>query len=84
MENNKKPFTIEATVNGKSQQVQVATEETTDGVDFYKCSINGTEITQVRKEVEGWKQIWGDLSQEEVNNIGIVIEAYIEKNKITS
>ncbi|WP_245645515.1 hypothetical protein [Niabella ginsenosidivorans] len=84
MKNEKEQFAIEATVNGKKQQIQVTTAETTDGVDFYVCKVNEKEITQVRKDMEGWKQVWGDLPEDEARHIGSLIDAYLKKNKITS
>ncbi|SDC00846.1 hypothetical protein [Niabella drilacis] len=84
METGNKQFSIEATIDGKRTQIQVTPAETTDGVTFYKCSVGSGEITQIRNDEGFWKQIWGDLSDEEVKSIGAVIDSYAEKNKITS
>ncbi|WP_300597273.1 hypothetical protein [Niabella sp.] len=84
METGNKPFSIEATIDGKRTQIQVTPAETTDGVTFYKCTAGSEEITQIRNDEGFWKQIWGDLSDEEVKAIGAVIDSFAEKNKITS
>ncbi|MCF3111732.1 hypothetical protein LL912_23290 [Niabella sp. CC-SYL272] len=84
METGSKQFAIEVTIDGKRTQIQVTPAETTDGVTYYKCMAEGDEITQIRNDEGMWKQIWGDLSEEEVRAIGAVIDSYTEKNKITS
>ncbi|MCD2425855.1 hypothetical protein LQ567_23935 [Niabella pedocola] len=84
METGTKQFAIEVTIDGKRTQLQVTPAETTDGVTFYKCMAGADEITQIRNDEGIWKQIWGDLSDEEVKAIGAVIDSYTEKNKITS
>lgn len=84
METGTKQFAIEVTIDGKRTQLQVTPAETTDGVTFYKCRAGDDEITQIRNDEGIWKQIWGDLSDEEVKAIGAVIDSYTEKNKITS
>ncbi|MBO9618446.1 MAG: hypothetical protein J7539_05360 [Niabella sp.] len=84
MKDNNDLFTIAVTINGKSQQVEVATAETTDGVTFYKCNINAAEITELRRDEGRWKQLWGELNNVEIESIGAAIDAYFDKNKITS
>ncbi|WP_157558239.1 hypothetical protein [Niabella aurantiaca] len=84
METGKEQFSIEATIGGKRTQIQVTPAETTDGVAFYKCTAGSDEITQIRNDEGFWKQVWGDLSDEEVKAIGAVIDSYQEKNKIVS
>ena len=79
-----KSFVIEVTVNGKPRQIQVQADETTDGIAFYKCSVNDKEITQIRKEGERWEQLWGEINSDEVTAIGKAIEAYLDKDRITS
>ncbi|MEE6186082.1 hypothetical protein PIECOFPK_01179 [Mycovorax composti] len=75
---NKNDFLIDAQVNGKSQRVQVTYTETTDGIPFYICHIDGQEITQIRKDENRWKQIWGDIAEADVKTIGEAIEAKSE------
>ncbi|WP_114791699.1 hypothetical protein U0035_17750 [Niabella yanshanensis] len=76
-DNNGRAFTIEAKVGGKMQQVQVAASETTDGAAFYICRVADDEITQVRKDEQVWKQIWGELDEADVKSIGAAIEGAV-------
>lgn len=77
MENNGRAFSVQARVEGQMQEVLVLTSETTDGITFYNCRIHGNEITQIRKDEQMWKQIWGNISQEDVNAIGEAIEGFV-------
>ncbi len=77
MENNGRAFSVQARVEGQMQGVLVLTSETTDGITFYNCRIHGNEITQIRKDEQMWKQIWGNISQEDVNAIGEAIEGSV-------
>mgnify|MGYP006871067728 CR=1 FL=1 len=77
MENNGRAFSVQARVEGQMQEVLVLTSETTDGITFYNCRIHGNEITQIRKDEQMWKQIWGNISQEDVNAIGEAIEGSV-------
>lgn len=72
-----KEFTVSAKVNGQMQEVMILESETSDGISFYNCRINGNEITQIRKDDQHWKQVWGNASQEDVNAIGEAIEGAI-------
>ncbi len=76
-DNNGRAFTIEAKIGGKMQQVQVAASETTDGAAFYICRVADDEITQVRKDEQVWKQIWGELDEADVQSIGSAIEGAV-------
>lgn len=76
-DNNGRAFTIEAKIGGKMQQVQVAASETTDGAAFYICRVEDDEITQVRKDEQVWKQIWGELDEADVRSIGEAIEGAV-------
>ena len=76
-ENNGREFSVQAVIGGESQEVLVSTSETTDGVTFYNCRINGNEITQIRKDEQVWKQIWGDISDEDVKALGEAIEGSV-------
>lgn len=75
--NNGRAFSVQARVDGQMQEVSVLTSETTDGVTFYNCRIHESEITQIRKDEQIWKQIWGNISQEDVNAIGEAIEGSV-------
>ncbi|GAB3421624.1 hypothetical protein [Niabella aquatica] len=76
-DNNGREFSVQARVNGQMQEVWVLTSETTDGITFYNCRVNGNKITQIRKDEQIWKQIWGDISEEDVKAIGEAIEGSI-------
>lgn len=76
-DSNGREFSIEAKVNGKMQQVHVVASETTDGASFYNCRIENDEITQVRKDEQVWKQIWGELNDADVKSIGEAIEGAV-------
>lgn len=69
-------FDIKISLNGSMKTIQVKPEETTDGVEYFKCNLEGKNITQIRQEKDGsWEQIWGDLSNIDVVNIGKAIAA---------
>ena len=75
--NNGREFSVMAVVDGREQEVFIVSSETTDGIPFYNCSINGNEITQLRKDEGKWKQIWGDALPEDVESIGEAIEGSV-------
>lgn len=78
MENtNGREFTVQAKVEGIIQDIFISTSETTDGVTFYNCRVNNNEITQIRKDEQIWKQIWGTISDEDVKAIGQAIEGAV-------
>ena len=76
-QNNGREFSVKAMVEGKNQEVLVETSETTDGVTFYNCRIHGNEVTQIRKDENVWKQIWGDISDADIKSIGEAIEGSV-------
>ncbi len=66
---------ITVNLNGASQEVEVQPDESSDGVPFYYCNVNGKRITQIRKdEYNKWEQLWGDLDEASVKNIGEAID----------
>ena len=67
-------FTVNATVKGELMDVTISRSETSDGVDFFICRLGYNELTQIRKDAQEWKQIWGDLEGEDVKSIGNAIE----------
>lgn len=68
-------FEITAALNGANQTIQVQPDETSDGVEYFICKSEGEQLTQIRKDEDGqWEQLWGDLSQDEINSIGHQIE----------
>ncbi|QNL52629.1 hypothetical protein H8S90_21440 [Olivibacter sp. SDN3] len=68
-------FEIEAIINGIPQKVTVKTEETTDGVPYYVCSIAGEQVSEIRNDIDDtWLQLWGNLDKQSVKSIGEEIE----------
>ena len=68
-------FEITAALNGTSQTIQVQPGETSDGVEYFICKSEGEQLTQIRKDEDGqWEQLWGDLSQDDIDSIGHQIE----------
>lgn len=76
-DNNGREFSVQAVVGGTLQEVFILTSETTDGITFYNCRINGNEISQIRKDEQEWKQIWGDLPVADIQAIGEAIEGSV-------
>lgn len=73
-------FEISVNLNGSTQTIQVKAEETTDGAEYFKCSLADQNITQIRQEKDGdWEQIWGNLNPIDVDNIGKAIAAKKDK-----
>jgi hypothetical protein len=67
-------FEIIVNLDGKNKTITVQPEETSDGVEYYICSLNGQQLTQIRQEEDNeWEQLWGELDQQAVNEIGAVI-----------
>jgi hypothetical protein len=70
-------FTVMATVNKIDEEVTVTPIETTDGVVYYSCCIDGQELSQIRKEIYGkWEQLWGDLDERAVATLGEAIDMH--------
>lgn len=68
-------FDITVNLNGTDKTITVKPDETSDGVEYYICKFRDEQITQIRLEEEGeWDQMWGELSEEDVNAIGKAIE----------
>jgi len=72
-------FNIPFSQGGNSFTVQVHTEPSTDDVDTYICHLNGERITQVRKDMGQWKQLWGKLIEPEIQQIGQAIDTELAK-----
>lgn len=78
MKNNQQPkFSISVSLKeAEERSIEVTPAETTDGVPYYKCDIDGDEI-QLRENEEGeWELIWGDLDHKAVQAIGKKIKAH--------
>lgn len=75
---NQEEFDISIVLNGSKQTINVKAKETTDGAEYFQCSQSGKNITQVRKEKDrSWEQIWGDLDNSTIQEIGKAINAFI-------
>ncbi|GAB3356719.1 hypothetical protein GCM10027566_19840 [Arachidicoccus ginsenosidivorans] len=72
-------FTVPFMRAGNRYTVQVHTEPSTDDVDTYICHLNGERITQIRKDVGQWKQLWGELNETEINQIGEAIDTELAR-----
>ncbi|MNK17112.1 hypothetical protein D3C87_352960 [compost metagenome] len=71
-------FYIIAQIDELEKHIKVVQLETTDGVPYYSCIIGDNEITQLRNEMYGkWEQLWGDLDDKTIQNIGLQIEEKI-------
>jgi hypothetical protein len=69
-------FTIRTRIQGSDdQEVTVRTEETTDGVPYYICSIDGQRVSELRRGSDGaWMQLWGELEGHDIKAVGKAIE----------
>lgn len=77
IELHQESFEININLDGTNQTIHVSPEETTDGVEFFRCSVEGKNITQIRREKDGnWEQIWGNLDTKTVDAIGNAIIAH--------
>lgn len=67
-------FDIEVAIQGTSKTIHVKPDETSDGVEYYICFAGDEQISQVRLEgKDTWAQLWGDLSDNEVQELGKAI-----------
>ncbi|RYF19462.1 MAG: hypothetical protein EOO42_14355 [Flavobacteriales bacterium] len=73
-----KEFYIIAEVDRTERHIRVVELETTDGVPYYSCLTGETELAQLRNETYGtWEQLWGNLDDKSIQNIGKQIEEKI-------
>lgn len=72
---SKKNIQISLELDNKVENLIIEELESTDGAPYYNCSLNGNQITQIRKDDHNnWKQLWGSLNETDVNTIGNAIE----------
>ncbi len=70
-------FILNTFIKGTPQVVEIQPNETTDGAAYYSCIADNHMIVQLRLNEHGkWEQIWGDLSQSEINQLGSAIQNY--------
>lgn len=71
---NNPEFKIGVLLNGQERNLHVKPDETSDGIEYFVVFDDENELTQIRLEAEGkWEQMWGELSEEDVNTIGEAI-----------
>lgn len=67
-------FDIDVSIQGTSKTIHVKPDETSDGVEYYICFEGDEQISQIRLEgKDTWAQLWGDLSDMEVQELGKAI-----------
>lgn len=67
-------FDIRVNINGTEETLTVSPDETTDGIEFFNCLLKDKKITQMRSDESGkWEQMWGELDQDTINQIGAAI-----------
>lgn len=71
-------FTLKVMIDNNSVDITVQPRENTDGVHFYFCEMNGLKISQLRQEGKDWQQVWGNLQQHEIKQIGHQIDSHIK------
>lgn len=76
LEVNNPEFEVQVNIDGTEQTVLVKPEETSDGAPYYSCLYQGKQLTEIREDAKGeWEQLWGNLVQTKVNEIGRAIKA---------
>lgn len=76
-----KKFIVSINPDGSNaQSIEVTHKETTDGLPYYICKIDNTEV-QLRKD-EHWEVIWGELDPEKTSQLGDEIDRHVLKNKV--
>jgi hypothetical protein len=63
-------------LNLENEEIKLAAkkEETTDGISFFKIEKDAKLITQIRKIDNRWEQLWGDLDEPFINEIGAALD----------
>lgn len=74
---NEEEFEISISLNGSEKRITIKPEQTTDGAEYFTCSESNSNITQIRAEKDGsWEQIWGDLDNLTIQNLGKAIAGH--------
>jgi hypothetical protein len=71
---NQDPIYLIIKLDGEETQLNAKKEETTDGISFFKIEQQGKLITQIRKIDNKWEQLWGDLNQQQIDEIGAALD----------
>lgn len=72
-------FSVSFQRNGEMQNISVEIDPSTDDADTYVCYLDGNRITQIRKDSNVWKQLWGELDDSEVKELGDHIDEALTK-----
>lgn len=68
-------FEVEVRIQGSIAHVTVKTEETTDGIPYYVCSVGDKQLSELRRGTDGaWMQIWGSLEGHDIKALGSAID----------
>lgn len=71
LELNNPAFEITVQLQAGNQTLRIQPDETSDGVEYFICYAGENKLTQIRlDENSSWEQLWGELSQEDINAIG--------------
>lgn len=76
MEETKNPdFSVQVSLKStEDQNITISPAETSDGVPYYKCQIEGQEVQLRQDEEMRWELMWGELDEEDVQKLGKAIE----------
>lgn len=72
-------FTVPFLQGDSEQIVNVHIVPSTDDIDTYACHLNGERLTQIRKDSGQWKQLWGELDDREIKQLGEQIDQALVK-----
>lgn len=70
-------FTLKVIIDNNHVEIDVQPRENSDGVHFYFCEVKGEKISQLRQEGREWQQVWGNLQNHEIKQIGFQIEEHL-------
>lgn len=77
-EEQSKAVVIKIEWQGDKQTLNVSPTQTTDGITIFEIGRVDEELSQLRWSEDKWKQIWGNLSAEEIDLIGNAIHQHPE------
>lgn len=72
-------FDITVQLKNEPCTLDVSVEPTSDSVDTYVCRSANKEITHVRKDNGVWKQLWGELDNQAIGQIGKEIDKVLTR-----
>jgi len=74
LEEHNPGFDITVHLDGENKTITIQPDETSDGIEFYICSLDNHQITQIRFDDGKWDQLWGELDQEDIDTIGLAVQ----------